>query len=335
MFFIKVLVRIETTEEQAISWFTVSPGYSTLTPMSQDELSELAQLRREVEHLRLIQQHSTDMISRHDLAGNYTYASPAALSLLGYEPDELVGHNAYEFFHPEDLDAIKRSHSAINELPLIYTVSYRIRRKDGSYIWFESTSKTIRDASGNVSEIISVSRDISERKKFEQQILRMANVDQLTGFLRPVSFTEELRKAIKRSVRSRGRISIFFIDMDKFKHINDLHGHAVGDTFLQGVAMRFRAILRETDICGRLGGDEFCIFVEDHASREEAFAAARRMIAGFQEPVSVGELALPIEFSMGVALFPDDGKTAEELLRRADTAMYKAKRLHKRERIQS
>ncbi len=303
--------------------------------MSPDELSELARLRREVEHLRLIQEHSTDMISRHDLSGDYTYASPAALTLLGYQPEDLIGHNAYEFFHPEDLDAIKRSHSAIRELPVVYTVSYRIRRKDGSYTWFESTSKTIRDADGNVSEIISVSRDISERKRFEQQMLHIANVDQLTGFLRPISFTEELRVAIKRSIRNRGRISVFFIDMDKFKQINDDYGHAVGDTFLQGVALRFRSILRETDICGRLGGDEFCILVEDHASREEAFAAARRMIAAFQQPVTVGQLALPIEFSMGVALFPDDGKTAEELLKRADTAMYKAKRMHKRERIQS
>lgn len=312
-----------------------SVGYSTLSLMPNDELSELAQLRREVEHLRLIQEHSTDMISRHDLAGNYTYASPAATALLGYQPEELIGHNAYEYFHPEDLETIKRSHSTIEELPVVYTVSYRIRCKDGSYIWFESTSKTIRGADGKVSEIISVSRDITERKQLELDMLRMANVDQLTGMLRSISFTEELRKAIKRSMRRSGRASVFFIDLDKFKQINDQYGHSVGDTFLKAVADRFRAVLRETDICGRLGGDEFCICVEDHASREEALGAARRMVAAFKDPVVVGEVSLPIEFSMGLALFPDDGKTAEDLLRRADTAMYKAKRLHRAERIQS
>jgi diguanylate cyclase (GGDEF)-like protein/PAS domain S-box-containing protein len=303
--------------------------------MSPDELSELAQLRREVEHLRLIQEHSTDMISRHDLSGAYTYASPAATELLGYPPEELIGHNAYEFFHPEDLETIKRSHAAIQELPLIYTVAYRIRRKDGSYIWFESTSKTIRDAAGNVTEIIAVSRDITKRKELELELLRMASVDQLTGLLRSGSFAEELEKAIRRARRRGGHVSVFFIDMDKFKQINDEHGHAVGDGFLKAVAARFGEVMRESDTAGRMGGDEFAIISEGHASREEAFTAARRIVAAFSEPVRVGELSLPIQFSMGVALFPEDGKTAEELLRQADTAMYKAKRLHKGERIQS
>ncbi len=111
------------------------------------------------------------MISKHTPAGVYTYASPACRSLLGYDPEELVGRDAYEFFHPDDLEEIGRSHSAILERPDTYTVAYRIRRKDGSYTWFETTSRTVRDpATDEVLEIIAVSRDITERKRTEEAL---------------------------------------------------------------------------------------------------------------------------------------------------------------------
>ncbi|MBA3472499.1 MAG: PAS domain S-box protein, partial [Rubrobacter sp.] len=124
------------------------------------------ELKKREELYRLIADNSTDMISKHTPEGIYTYASPACRSLLGYEPEELTGHSAYAFFHPEDLEAIKKAHSSILELPDTYTVSYRIRCKDGSYIWFETTSRTIRDPeTGAVREIIATSRDITERKR--------------------------------------------------------------------------------------------------------------------------------------------------------------------------
>ncbi len=117
---------------------------------------------------RLISEHSTDMISTHTPDGAYIYVSPACRSLLGYEPSELVGRSAYEFFHPDDCERIKETHSAVLEGPDVSTVSYRIRRKDGRYIWFETTSRTIRDPrTSAVDEIIAVSRDISEWKEAE------------------------------------------------------------------------------------------------------------------------------------------------------------------------
>lgn len=120
---------------------------------------------------RLIAEHSTDMISKHTPEGVYTYASPACRSLLGYEPEDLIGRSAYDFFHHEDLDDIRKLHSTILKLPNVYTVEYRIRRKDGTYTWFETTSKTIRDqAAGDVQEIIAVSRDITERKRTDEAL---------------------------------------------------------------------------------------------------------------------------------------------------------------------
>ena len=133
------------------------------------------ELKEREELYRLIADNSTDMISKHTPEGVYNYTSPACRSLLGYEPEELIGHSAYEFFHPEDLEAIKKAHSSILELPDTYTVSYRIRCKDGSYIWFETSGRTIRDPeTGVVREIIATSRDITERKRMEEEKLQLA-----------------------------------------------------------------------------------------------------------------------------------------------------------------
>ena len=126
---------------------------------------------RESEQLyRMIADNSTDMISKHTPEGVYTYASPACHSLLGYEPEELVGRSAYELFHPEDMETIRETHSSILKLPDTYTVCYRIRRKDDSYVWFETTSRTIRDLKTDaVQEIIAVSRDVTERRQAEEE----------------------------------------------------------------------------------------------------------------------------------------------------------------------
>jgi PAS domain S-box-containing protein len=120
---------------------------------------------------RLLAENSTDMISKHTSEGVYTYASPACRALLGYEPEELVGHSANEFLHPEDLEQTKTTPAVILQPPDLYTISYRIRRKDGSYIWFETTSRRVREpGTDEVLEIVAVSRDITERKRVEDEL---------------------------------------------------------------------------------------------------------------------------------------------------------------------
>ncbi len=147
---------------------------ATIEDMTERKKAE-EELKSREELYRLIAANSTDMISKHTPEGVYTYASPACRSLLGYEPEELVGRSAYEFFYPEDLEAIRGVHSSILELPDTYTVSYRIYRKDESYIWFETTSRTVKDPETNaVQEIIAVSRDITKRKRMEEEKLQLA-----------------------------------------------------------------------------------------------------------------------------------------------------------------
>jgi PAS domain S-box-containing protein len=142
----------------------------TLAGIIQRKRGEEA-LRDSERRYRLLAENATDMISRHNPEGIYLYASPVCIAMLGYEPEEIVGHNAYEFFHPDDLDAIRKSHSTIVEEPTIYTVSYRIRRSDGTYLWVETTSKTIRDPeTGQVQEIVAITRDITQRREAESAL---------------------------------------------------------------------------------------------------------------------------------------------------------------------
>src|SRR5919107_188065 len=141
-----------------------------MTPQGYGKQSGQASPESE-ELYRLLAENATDMISKHTSEGVYTYASPACRPLLGYEPEELVGHSAYEYFHPEDLEQISSEHSVMWQHHDINTISYRIRRKDGFYIWFETTSRKVRESgTDEVLEMVAVSRDITDRKRIEEEL---------------------------------------------------------------------------------------------------------------------------------------------------------------------
>ncbi len=294
--------------------------------MDEDLRHQIEGLQRELDDLRLILAQSTDLISRHSLQGIYTYSSPASKALLGFEPEELIGKNPYDFIHPDDINNVAQSHQAIQDQPVVYTVDYRLRHKDGNYSWFQTTSKIIADATtGEPKEIIAVTRDASERKQLEESLLRLATDDTLTGLLRPHVFYANLERAINLARRGGHKLAVLFIDLDKFKSVNDEHGHQVGDAFLQALALRVKDSLRASDLVGRLGGDEFGIILDNVADLQEARAGAERLLSAFEEPLEIGELRLPASFSVGISLFPDDADDAATLLRKADNAMYTAK----------
>ena len=172
-------------------WFQVSLSsgpYNNITIIKTD----ITTLKTSADNWRLsanqyrwLIDNATDVISRHSLEGTYQYASPATRFLLGYDPDELVGRNAYEFFHPQDLQAIMKSHATIREHPIIQTVQYRIQCKDGTYTWFETTSRTVRHPeTDEPHQIIAFSRDITERRQIEQdarQVQKMESLGRLAG----------------------------------------------------------------------------------------------------------------------------------------------------------
>jgi diguanylate cyclase (GGDEF)-like protein/PAS domain S-box-containing protein len=276
------------------------------------------------ERYRLMAENSTDMISRHTPEGVYLYASPACRTLLGYEPQELAGRQALSLFHPADVERIRGG------LPRVFgndlTSTYRIQRKDGSYAWFETTSRTVLSPStGEVQEIIAVSRDITERKHAEEQVAYQAYHDALTGLPNRMLFNDRLTLAIANAHRGRHPLAVAFLDLDHFKRINDTLGHSLGDRLLQSVAARVTGCLREGDTVARLGGDEFTLILHDISQGDDAAKIAQKILEAIAAPFEVDGHRLYVTTSVGISLYPEDGTDAETLLKNADTAMYRAK----------
>jgi len=282
-------------------------------------------LRDSESRYRLMAENTTDVISRSSPDGKVLYASDASRRLLGYDPAEVVGRSIYSFVIEGDRDHVSRSSRALAD-GTARSFAYHAIRKDGSIVWFETTSRAIVDAeTGEVREIVSVSRDISERKRAEEQIEYQAYHDALTGLPNRLLFRDRLTVALAHARRLQQPVAVMFLDLDGFKLVNDTLGHSLGDELLKAIATRLRAALREEDSIARMGGDEFTVLLSDLARPDDAAKIAQKLLDTIAEPIRVEGHELFVTTSIGIALFPNDGETAEALLKNADHAMYRAK----------
>jgi diguanylate cyclase (GGDEF)-like protein/PAS domain S-box-containing protein len=308
-------------------------------------------LHRSEERFRLLADTSSDMISRHTLEGRYLYVSPACRYLLGYEPDELVGHSAYELLHPDDLETIRAAHEAILERATIYTISYRIRHRDGHHLWFETASRVVpAGGPGAEPEIHASSRDVTERKLAESRIrelarnleeanrrLRQANLvlkelaatDPLTGVANRRELDERLVLELRRAARAEAPLSLLFLDMDRFKEYNDRFGHPAGDELLVRVGNMLTRSMRTSDAVARFGGEEFVILLP------ETDEDGARILADKLRGMIASKLAgrAHVTASLGAATsHPGSDRRADfrtearRLLSEADRALYESKR---------
>ncbi len=200
------------------------------------------------------------------------------------------------------------------------------RRKDGSIYpkWLSIT--TVHDnRSKDPSYFIATFSDITERKKGEAFIQHLAFHDALTGLPNRLLFQDRLQQAILEAHRSKSLVALMFIDLDRFKQINDTLGHKIGDLLLQSVATRLRECVRETDTVARLGGDEFVVILSDLHQREVAGHIANKILLSLGRPMDLEGQSVAAPPSIGIALFPEDASKGEELMQHADTAMYEAK----------
>ena len=297
----------------------------TVIDITDRKLAETA-LRESEARYRLMAENSTDLISRTTSRGVFVYTSDAVRSLLGYDPAELIGRSVFQVVIPEDHHVIRRATVSLGEADAPRTFSYRARRKDGTQIWFETTSRALRNAeSGEIEEIVSVSRDISERRQAEEQIEYQAYHDALTALPNRLLFRDRLTVALAHAKRQKAPLAVMFLDLDRFKYVNDTLGHSLGDELLRAVAARLRAVLRDGDTIARMGGDEFTILLADLKSDDDASRIAQKLLETIAHPVSVDGHELYVTTSIGIALFPNDGDSAEALLKNADSAMYRAK----------
>jgi diguanylate cyclase (GGDEF)-like protein/PAS domain S-box-containing protein len=281
---------------------------------------------REAEY-RVLAEHSGDFLARHDLEGRYLYASPASETLLGYRPEDLLGRTPWEIgvVHPDDSEAVGLLERAVADgAHRTVTAAWRVVRPDGSERWVETAVRAVPDHRGDAHQVVAVTRDVSERKDAETRLAHQALHDSLTGLPNRTLFLDRLDHALRRADRSGGGVAVLFVDLDRFKLINDSFGHAAGDRLLCDVAARLRQALRPGDTIARFGGDEVTVLCEDVDGEAGARTIARRIARLFDEPFLVEDGEAFLQASIGIAI-AGGAATPEDLIRDADAAMYRAK----------
>ena len=265
---------------------------------------------------------SGDMSTVATATGMYLYVSPASRWLFGWDPEELRGHAWEEFLHPDDLSSELTAAGSV-ALGHVFTTTHRFRCVDGSYRWTEVTSRRVE--SGGAEFLVSTVREITERQKADERIHHLALTDPLTGLANRAALMDRLREALRRQARGDGVLALLYLDLDRFKVINDSLGHQVGDGVLQAVARRLSRFVRDSDTLARLGGDEFVIVAEGVADEEAALELGERIAEAGREPLRVDGEEFVATWSVGVSTTADALHSPEELLQEADLALYRAK----------
>ncbi|MGL4501777.1 MAG: bifunctional diguanylate cyclase/phosphodiesterase [Planktothrix sp.] len=284
-------------------------------------------LRESEQRYRLLAENISDLVCIHDRDRRYLYLSPSCESLLGYGYDELIGKDPYILFHPDDRDRISQEFRAAILGKKNISITYRISQKSGNYIWLETLTKPILNEAGQVVQIQTTSRDITERILVQERFKYEALHDALTGLPNRNLLMERLKLGINRIHNFEGyHFAILFLDLDRFKVINDSLGHLVGDQLLIAAAHKFQSILRSTDLVTRIGGDEFVILLDEIKDIQEAIRATENIFAALTCPLIIEEREINISTSIGIVFGTKDYIRAEDLLRDADLAMYRAKK---------
>ncbi len=282
-------------------------------------------LRESEEKFRMIAELSTDVIYVTDSQGLIVYLSPSAESVFGYDLEEMVERNFMEFLSPDSVDiALAAFSRAISIGNRVKDLELYIKRKDGTLIIIDLNSEVLK--MGEFIGTTGIIRDITQRKQVEQQIKHEATHDSLTGLPNRTLFYDRLSLAIAQANRRKNELAVLMLDLDLFKNINDALGHSVGDEVLKAVAAQLNVIVRTSDTVARMGGDEFVILLADVSGVHKAVEVAQRILEDLRNPLVIGGHELSITTSIGIAIYPQDGKDREDLLKKADIAMYAAKR---------
>ncbi len=288
-------------------------------------------LRESEERYALAAGGANDGLWDWDLRTGRMYFSPRWKAMLGYAEEDVTTESTewFERIHTEDLEQFEielRAH--LEDASPHFENEHRLLHRDGTYRWMLVRGSAVRGLDGAASRMAGSLTDITERKRTEQQLLHDAFHDDLTNLPNRALFLDRLGQALDRSrSRGRGHFAVLYMDLDRFKVVNDSLGHMIGDALLQLVAERLQTCLRKGDTVARLGGDEFGILLHDIRDFEEAGHVADRMHAAFRAPFDTHGHELFTSTSIGVAISSREYRLPDEILRDADIAMYQAKKL--------
>jgi diguanylate cyclase (GGDEF)-like protein/PAS domain S-box-containing protein len=253
------------------------------------------------------------------------YVSPAAADMLGLPLERVLGDRRVliRAVHEEDRARVRDARRTMAAGG--YNETYRIVRPDGAIRWIHDRAFPVQDEAGRVHRIAGIAEDITDRKLAEERLMHLAHYDVLTSLPNRVLFYDRLRQALAQAKRSQWVTGVMFMDVDRFKNINDTLGHAVGDRLLQQVSERLKSAVRSGDTVGRLGGDEFAIVLSNLGNAQNAQIVAQKILAAFSEPFRLEGAEIFVTTSIGITLYPDDSTEQDTLIKNADAAMYRAK----------
>lgn len=306
----------------------VDPNNPDIGEMARTFNLFVANLQKANERLELFGkmfQNSGEAIAITDAERNIVAVNPAFEEITGYSADEVLGKNPRLLSSgKQTADFYKMMWETLNATDQ-WSGEIWNRRKNGEIYPEWLSIGVVKSNKGEVINYISLFSDITKRKEAEQRIEFLAHYDSLTRLPNRALFADRLKHALVVANRNNTKVGLMFLDLDRFKHINDTLGHLAGDQLLQSVAERLKGCVRESDTICRQGGDEFMILLEDLGGVDDVQKIAQKIIAAMAESHDIGGRSLNVTFSIGAALFPDDADDEQSLILGADQAMYEAK----------
>ncbi|MGD8639004.1 MAG: diguanylate cyclase [Gammaproteobacteria bacterium] len=301
-----------------------SPGYGLVAVIFAD-VTERKRTEDKLRQAAVVFNNTTEAVMVTDADAKVVSVNRAFTDITGFEPDEVINkdpkfqrsENHDEQFYQNILQSLETRGQWRGEI--------WNRRKDGVLYPVWENISVVKDDEGRVTHYISVFSDISSIKQTENKLSHLAHHDSLTGLANRLAFTANLEQALERAQRHLQKVALMFIDLDRFKQINDCLGHAAGDRVLQVVAQRIKKSVRGQDVVCRLGGDEFIIIVEELTHIKDIENLAEKIIKLVSQPIQIGDQKVSVSTSVGISIFPDDANTAQDLAKAGDAAMYSAK----------
>ena len=277
------------------------------------------------EHFRALVRHSSDVVMVLDAVANVSYLGPSARQILGWSVDDRLGTGLLDAVHPEDRERVQRSLDRAAEQPGsdVTVPDHRLLHTDGNWRWFLATAVDLRH-DAHIGGVVVNAHDITTRKLAEEALQHQALHDPLTGLPNRGLVLDRLQLALERTRRSERSVGVVFLDLDRFKLVNDSLGHNKGDELLIEVARRLTAQVRSCDTVARFGGDEFVILFDDVEDPSEALRGSDRLLEVFHQPFRIGRRDHVVTASAGVVV-GNHQCDPEAILRDADAAMYQAK----------
>ena len=280
------------------------------------------------ERLNLALEGTNDGLWDWNLITNEVYFSPRYKEMLGYKNDELINDFASfaDNLHPEDKkNTLLFLEEFLESKDIYYEQNFKMRTKSGRYIPIMARAKKLLDNNNNPIRLTGTHVDMTEITKAQEKLKFQAEHDSLTGLPNRILFLDRLNQSIKHAKRHNEKVAVLFMDLDHFKEVNDSLGHDVGDELLKRVSNLVQEVIRISDTVARIGGDEFTVMIERIDNEDVITDIIQKIMQTLKDPHILNDHVLYTSFSIGVAVYPDDGHNAEELLKNSDTAMYKAK----------